>query len=79
MKRIVLVIAALAFGFVANAQIVTGLQGGFYMRNDVNSKNADYSKVTHWLGGAQVGYMVTPKLCCFGTTRKCVGARGAIS
>lgn len=62
MKRIVFIIAALTFGFVANAQIVTGLQGGFYMRNDVNSRNADYSKVTHWLGGAQVGYMVTPKL-----------------
>lgn len=62
MKKIVLIIAALTLGVAANAQIVAGLQGGFYMRNDVNSRNADYSKVTHWLGGAQVGYMLTPKL-----------------
>lgn len=47
---------------VAGAQVVVGLQGGYFQTNSVNSWDDDYLKTSTWLGGAQVGYMVTPKL-----------------
>ena len=47
---------------MANAQVVVGLQGGYYSQNHVNSINANYAKATSWIGGVEVGYMITPKL-----------------
>lgn len=62
MKKIVLFLAMVAFVASVNAQVVVGLQGGYYQTKDVNSWNDDYLKTSTWLGGLQVGYMVTPKL-----------------
>lgn len=62
MKKIVLLMAAMAVLATAGAQVVVGLQGGYYQTKTVNSWNDDYFKSSTWLGGLQVGYMVTPKL-----------------
>ena len=62
MKKIAVLLAAMAIMATAGAQVVLGLQGGYYQTSSVNSWNDDYLKTSTWLGGLQVGYMVTPKL-----------------
>ena len=62
MKKIVLFLAAMAVMTAAGAQVVVGLQGGYYQTKSVNSWNDDYFQSKTWLGGLQLGYMVTPKL-----------------
>jgi hypothetical protein len=62
MKKIAVLLAAMAVMAGASAQVVVGLQGGYFQTNSVNSWNDDYLKSNTWLGGLQVGYMVTPKL-----------------
>lgn len=62
MKKLVLLLAAVAVMASASAQVVVGIQGGYFQTKSVNSWNDDYFKSSTWLGGLQVGYMVTPKL-----------------
>ena len=62
MKKIALLIAAVAFMATANAQLVVGLQGGYYQKNFNNNTNVDATTNVNWLGGAQIGYMVTQRL-----------------
>lgn len=62
MKKIALLIAAVAFMTAAEAQVVVGLQGGYYQKNVKNNFNVDATTNVNWLGGVQVGYMITPKL-----------------
>ena len=62
MKKIAVLLAAMAIMVGASAQVVVGLQGGYFQTNSVNSWNDDYLKSNTWLGGLQVGYMITPKL-----------------
>lgn len=61
MKKIVLFLAAVTLLQVAGAQFVMGLQGGYYNLKQTNSHNDDFQSTTSWLGGAQLGYMITPK------------------
>ena len=78
MKKIALLIAAVAFMASANAQIVVGLQGGYYQQNYTNemfdtvypggllpgrmTSTELTSTTTTWLGGIQIGYQITPKI-----------------
>lgn len=62
MKKIAVLLAAMAIMVGASAQVVVGLQGGYFQTKSVNSWNDDYLKSNTWLGGLQVGYMITPKL-----------------
>lgn len=62
MKKIALFAAAVMMAWAVDAQLVVGLQGGYYTEKNVNSWNVDMSSRTTWLGGLQVGYQITPKL-----------------
>ena len=78
MKKIALLIVAVAVAAVANAQFVVGLQGGFFKQDFVDPQRdtvypgglvpgrmttTEYSSMTSsWLAGAQLGYQITPKL-----------------
>ncbi|MBR1799055.1 MAG: hypothetical protein IJ789_05025 [Bacteroidales bacterium] len=62
MKKILMLVVAVVSMLVAQAQVVVGLQGGYYTENKTNTFNADYDKTTSWLGGLQLGYQITPKL-----------------
>lgn len=62
MKKTLLIFAAMTCLSAANAQFVLGLQGGYYSQKATNSTNDDYTNVAKWLGGAQLGYMITPRL-----------------
>lgn len=62
MKKIAILIAAVAFMATANAQLVVGLQGGYYQQRNTNTLNADFTYESDYLGGLRIGYMVTPKL-----------------
>ncbi len=47
----------------ANAQVVVGIQGGYHWQKLTQSFDTEnYTKSSDWLGGLQVGYMVTPTL-----------------
>ena len=63
MKKIAFLLAAVAFMTAANAQVVVGIHGGYHWQKNSQSFNTDnYIQADNWLGGLQVGYMVTPKL-----------------
>ncbi len=62
MKKIALFIAAVMVMAAANAQVVVGLQGGYFQLQSNNNVNVDAITNQNWLAGAQVGYMVTQKL-----------------
>lgn len=63
MKKIAFLLAAVAFMTAANAQVVVGIQGGYHWQKNTQSYDTEnYSLATNWLGGLQVGYMVTPRL-----------------
>lgn len=62
MKKLCLMLVAVAFAATVNGQVVLGLQGGYYGDKSVNSWNDDMHKSATWLGGLQVGYQITPKL-----------------
>lgn len=62
MKKILPIVLALFCFSAGQAQFVLGLQGGYYSQKESNSLNADYTNVSSWLGGAQIGYMVTPRI-----------------
>lgn len=47
----------------ANAQVVVGIQGGYHWQKNTHSYDTEnYTQSGNWLGGLQLGYMVTPKL-----------------
>ena len=62
MKKLILLIAAVAVGTVSSAQIVLGLQGGYYWQKNTTSLNDDYTEFSNTVGCVQVGYKVTPYL-----------------
>ncbi len=62
MKKIFTIIAAVCIGFAAQSQIVTGIQGGYGSFKNSNTRNADFTTQSTILGGATLGYMITPKL-----------------
>ena len=62
MKKIALFVAALALMTAMQAQVIVGLQGGYFQQNSTASFNDDYAKASHWLGGVRVGYEVIPNL-----------------
>ncbi len=57
-----LLVAAVAFMTMAQAQVVVGLQGGFHQQKNTRSLNNDYNLLTNYVGALRVGYMITPKL-----------------
>ncbi len=62
MKKLALLLTALLCLSAAQAQFVLGLQGGYYSQKETNSLNDDYTNVASWLGGAQLGYQITPRI-----------------
>ncbi len=74
MKKVALMLVAVAVAAVANAQIVVGLQGGYYQQGFVDecfdtvypggrmASTELTTNTTSWLAGVQVGYQITPKL-----------------
>ena len=63
MKKIAFLLAAVAFMTAANAQVVVGIQGGYHWQKNTQSYDTEnYIQSGNWLGGLQLGYMVTPKL-----------------
>lgn len=63
MKKIAFLLAAVAFMTAANAQVVVGIQGGYHWQKNTQSYDTEnYTVGGNWLGGLQLGYMVTPRL-----------------
>ncbi|MBQ9418512.1 MAG: outer membrane beta-barrel protein [Bacteroidales bacterium] len=62
MKRAVLLAVAVAMAVAANAQFVTGIQGGYHYEKQSYSWTTDEQVQTSYLGGVQLGYQVSPKL-----------------
>jgi len=63
MKKIALLFAAVAVMTAANAQVVIGIQGGYHWQKNTQSYDTEnYTQAGNWLGGLQLGYMVTPRL-----------------
>ena len=63
MKKIAFLLAAVAFMTAANAQVVVGIHGGYHWQKNTQSYDTEnYTQADNWLGGLQLGYMVTPKL-----------------
>ena len=62
MKKIVLIVVAVAFATVSQAQFVVGVQGGYYMQKSTTSVNSDEVTSSYVVGALQVGYKVTPTL-----------------
>jgi hypothetical protein len=73
MKKIALLVVAVAFTAMAGAQVVVGLQGGYHQQTEhndfyridvpaVGDITTYDQKSTTWLGGLQVGYQITRKL-----------------
>lgn len=62
MKKICILIAAVALMASASAQVVVSLQGGYYQQKNTNTLNTDFTLQKNYLGGLRVGYMITPKL-----------------
>ncbi len=62
MKKIVLLLSAIACLSAAQSQFVVGLQGGYYWQKSGISLTDDYITSTHLVGGLQLGYMITPRL-----------------
>lgn len=62
MKKIALLVVAVAFATVSQAQFVVGVQGGYYMQQNTNSVNTDKLTSSYRVGALQVGYKVMPNL-----------------
>ncbi len=62
MKKIALLVVAVAFATVSQAQFVVGVQGGYYWQQKSNSVNTDKMTSSYMVGAVQVGYKVTPNL-----------------
>ena len=62
MKKIAFLLAAVALTAAVNAQVVVSLQGGYYQKSITNNINVDAITNNNWLAGAQIGYMITPRL-----------------
>lgn len=62
MKKIALLVVAVAFAAVSQAQFVLGVQGGYYMQQSTTSVNTDKITSSYMVGALQVGYKVMPNL-----------------
>jgi hypothetical protein len=63
MKKIAFLLAAVALMAAAHAQVVVGIQGGYHWQKNTQSYDTEnYTQGANWLGGLQLGYMITPKL-----------------
>lgn len=62
MKKIVLLIVAVAFAAVSQAQFVLGVQGGYYWQQNTTSLSDDKTTSSYVVGALQVGYKVMPNL-----------------
>lgn len=62
MKKIALLVVAVAFATVSHAQFVVGVQGGYYWQQKSNSMNTDKITSSYMVGALQVGYKVMPNL-----------------
>ena len=63
MKKVVLLLVAVAFATVSQAQFVVGVQGGYYwQKNSSSISSAPATKTSYMVGALQVGYKVTPTL-----------------
>ncbi len=62
MKKFVLLLVAVAFATVSQAQFVIGLEGGYYWQKNSSSVNADNTTQSYIVGCLQVGYKVLPNL-----------------
>ncbi|MBR4738724.1 MAG: hypothetical protein IK058_01835 [Bacteroidales bacterium] len=63
MKKIAFLLAAVAFMTAANAQVMVGIQGGYHWQKNTQSYDTEnYTQSCNWLGGLQLGYLVTPRL-----------------
>ena len=63
MKKIVLLLVAVAFATVSQAQLVVGVQGGYYwQKNTTSVKGSNEVSESYMVGALQVGYKVTPTL-----------------
>ena len=67
MKKIALLVVALAFATVSQAQFVIGAQAGYYWQqnsapNTTNPNNTDKFTSSYMVGALQVGYKVLPNL-----------------
>lgn len=62
MKKVVLILFAVAVATVSQAQFVLGLQGGYYWQKNTTSINNDETTSSYMVGGLQAGYKVTKNL-----------------
>lgn len=62
MKKIALLVVAVFFATVSQAQFVVGLQGGYYWQEKSTSVNSDKTTSSYMVGALQVGYKVMPNL-----------------
>ena len=62
MKKIALLVVAVAFATISQAQFVVGLQGGYYSQNNSSSLNSNTTTSSYMVGALQVGYKVMPNL-----------------
>lgn len=62
MKKILLLIVAVAFATVSQAQFVIGAQGGYYWQEKSHSLSTDKTTSSYVVGALQLGYKVNPKL-----------------
>ena len=62
MKKIALLVVAVAFAAVSQAQLVVGVQGGYYWQQNSTSVNTDKITSSYVVGALQVGYKVMPNL-----------------
>ena len=62
MKKVALLVVAVAFATISHAQFVLGVQGGYYMQQSTNSVNTDKITSSYMVGALQLGYKVTPNL-----------------
>lgn len=62
MKKVVLLLFAVAVATVSQAQFVLGLQGGYYWQKNSTSINNNETTSSYMVGALQVGYKVLPNL-----------------
>ncbi len=62
MKKITLLLVAVAIATVSQAQFVVGLQGGYYWQQKSTSLSIDKTTASYMVGALQVGYKVMPNL-----------------
>lgn len=62
MKKIALLVVAVTFAAVSQAQFVVGVQGGYYWQQSTTTVNTDKTTSSYMVGALQVGYKVMPTL-----------------